>query len=74
MFRCAYEIAGLKISNEQFTKNEFNIIKNNNPNITIDNAILIFEKANSGITLEKFAYDRQRTANGYRNVFRKFFN
>ena len=29
MFRCAYEIAGLKISNEQFTKSEFNIIKNN---------------------------------------------
>ena len=74
MFRCAYEIAGLKITNEQLTKSEFNIIKKKNPDITLDNAILIFEKANSGITLEKFAYNRQRTANGYRNVFRKFFN
>ena len=46
MLRFAYEIAGLKITNEQFTKSEFNIIKRKNPGITLDNAILIFEKAN----------------------------
>ena len=73
MFRFAYEIAGLKITNEQFTKSEFNIIKRNNPGITLDSAILIFEKAKKGVTLEKFAVERQRTAESYRRVFDKYF-
>ena len=73
MIRLAYEIAGLKITNEQFTKSEFNIIKRKNPGITLDNAILIFEKAKKGITLEKFAFKRHRTAESYRRVFGKYF-
>ena len=73
MFRFAYEIAGLKITNEQFTKSEFNIIKRNNLGITLDSAILIFEKAKKGVTLEKFALKRHRTSESYRKVFGKYF-
>ena len=73
MLRFAYEIAGLKITNEQFTKSEFNIIKRKNPGITLDNAILIFEKAKKGVTLEKFALERHSTAESYRRVFGKYF-
>ena len=73
MIRFAYEIAGLKITNEQFTKSEFDIIKRKNPDITLDNAILIFEKAKKGVTLEKFALERHRTAESYRRVFGKYF-
>tara|TARA_B100001105_G_C22042273_1_gene294519 strand:- start:27 stop:251 length:225 start_codon:yes stop_codon:yes gene_type:complete len=73
MIRFAYEIAGLKITNEQFTKSEFNIIKRNNPGITLDSAILIFEKAKKGVTLEKFALKRHRTPGSYRKVFGKYF-
>ena len=73
MFRFAYEIAGLKITNEQFTKSEFNIIKRNNPGITLDSAILIFEKAKRGVILENFALGRHRTAESYRRVFGKYF-
>ena len=73
MIRFAYEIAGLKITNEQFTKSEFNIIKRKNHGITLDNAILIFEKAKKGVTLEKFALERHRTAESYRRVFGKYF-
>ena len=73
MYRRAYEIAGLQISNEIFTKNEFTKIKRAQPCITLDEAILVFEKARSGITLEKFAAEKQRTAEGYRKAFSKYF-
>jgi hypothetical protein len=73
MHRKGYEIAGTKISNESFTKSEFDIIKKMNPNITLDDAILCFEKANKGVTLEDFAVTKQRTAESYRNVFGRYY-
>jgi hypothetical protein len=74
MYMMAYQIAGIKISNESFTKSEFDIIKKANPNINLDDAILIFEKAKKGVSLEKFATTKQRTAESYRRVFRKYFD
>ena len=74
MYRKGYQIAGTKISNETFTKSEFDIIKKANPNISLDDAILIFEKAKKGVSLEKFATTRQRTAESYRRVFKQYFN
>jgi hypothetical protein len=74
MYKMAYQIAGIKISNESFTKSEFDIIKKANPNINLDDAILIFEKAKKGVLLEKFATTKQRTAESYRRVFRKYFD
>ena len=69
----AYEITGLGLSNEDFTKSEFNNIKKKYPNITLDKAILIFEKASTHITLEEFAKSKGRTAASYRKVFKTFF-
>ena len=72
-YRKGYEIAGLKISNESFTKSEFDIIKRKHPGITLDEAILTFENVETGASLEKFALKRQRTAENYRRVFGKYF-
>ena len=72
-YRKAYEIAGIKISNESFTKSEFDIIKRKYPGITLDEAILTFENVETGASLEKFAFRKQRTAKSYRNVYKKFF-
>lgn len=73
MFLKAYEITGLRLSNEDFTKSVFDTIKRKNPNITLDKAILIFEKAPTHVTLEEFAKRKSRTAEGYRNVFKTYF-
>ena len=74
MFLKAYEITGLHLSNEDFTKSVFDTIKKKNPNITLDKAILIFEKAPEDITLEEFAKRKSRTAEGYRKVFKTYFS
>ena len=73
MFRKAYEIAGVRISNEIFTHSEFHTIRQKNPNITLDEAILIFEHAPINVSLEQFAQKKHRTAASYRKVFREFF-
>jgi len=73
MYKCAYEITGYKFDNHTFTTMEFNIIKQTNPGITLDQAILIFEKAPENITLEAFAKGKQRTACSYRRVYKKYF-
>lgn len=70
----AYEIAGLQLSYEQHTKNEFAKIKKKWPNVTLDQAILIFENAPKDISLNEFACQKQRTVQGYRNIFGKYFN
>ena len=69
----AYKLTGYVITNEIFTKIEFDKIKKNNPQITFDNAILLFENAPKNISLEKFAITKMRTAEGYRNIFRDYF-
>ena len=71
--RKAYEIAGIQISNETFTKSEFNIITQQNPYITLDEAILMFENVETGKSLETFAKTKQRTAKSYRNAYKKYF-
>ena len=50
----AYKLTGYIITNQIFTKIEFHKIKKNNPQITFDNAILLFEKAPKNISLEQF--------------------
>ena len=72
-YRKAYEIAGVQISNEIFTKSEFDIITKQHPYITLDKAILMFENVETGETLETFANAKQRTAKGYRNAYKKYF-
>ena len=69
----AYELTGYGITNEIHTKIEFNKIKEHNPGITFDNAILLFEDAPKNMSLEKFAVTKMRTAEGYRNIFREYF-
>ena len=69
----AHEITGLYLSNEDLTKSEFSIIKKKYLNITLDKAILIFEKAPTHMTLEEFAESKNRTADGYRKVFKTFW-
>jgi hypothetical protein len=73
MYKFAYEITGYGFDNHIFTTMEFNIIKQNNPGIALDRAILIFEKAPKNITLEAFAKEKHRTASGYRGVYKKYF-
>ena len=73
MYKYAYEITGYGLSNEDFTKMAFEVIVRKNPGISLDKAILCFEKAPDNISLEKFAEEKHRTAVGYRNVYRKYF-
>jgi len=69
----AYKLTGYIITNQIFTKIEFHKIKKNNPQITFDNAILLFEKAPKNISLEQFAITKMRTADSYRKVYRDYF-
>jgi len=69
----AYKLTGYVITNEIFTKIEFDKIKKNNPQITFDNAILLFENAPKDISLEQFAITKMRTADSYRKVFQDYF-
>ena len=59
---------------KEFTIKEFEKMILKKPSIKLDEAILIFEKAPKGQTLEEFAEVRMRTAKGYRNKNREFFN
>jgi len=58
---------------EELTITEFGNMLLKNPSITLDEAILIFENAPEGQTLEEFAITKMRTAESYRNTNRKFF-
>ena len=70
----AYKTTGLHpLTNEQHTRNEFERIKKRWTDISLDQAILIFEKAPKGVSLEEFAHQKQRKAEGYRNIFREYF-
>ena len=59
---------------KELTIGEFEKMIIKKPSIKLDEAILIFEKAPKGQTLEEFAEVRMRTAKGYRNKNREFFN
>jgi hypothetical protein len=72
MFITAYELTGYKIDEKQLTKSVFHLYKCQNPSITLDGAILRFEKSTFN-TLEEFAQSKYRTAEGYRKVYRPFF-
>lgn len=69
----AYELTGYGITNEIHTQIEFKKIKENNAGITFDSAILIFENAPKNMSLDSFAITKMRTAECYRNIFRKYF-
>lgn len=43
------------------------------PDCTLDEAILVFEKAPATFTLPRFAKSKMRTAEGYRNQFAPLF-
>jgi hypothetical protein len=75
MYISAIELTGLIPDNliQKHTKKIFSEIINNNPGITLDNAILIFEKASPNITLEQFAISKHRTVASYRKVYKLYF-
>ena len=68
----ANALTGLQIDEKQLTKSVFHLYKCQNPNITLDEAILRFEKSECA-TLEEFARSKHRTAASYRKVYRPFF-
>ena len=68
----ANALTGYKIDETQLTKSVFHLYKCQNPHITLDEAILRFEKSEIA-TLEKFAQSKHRTAASYRKVYRPFF-
>lgn len=45
-----------------------------NENISLDEAILNFENAEAGNTLENFAKSKMRNADSYRNSYEPYFN
>ena len=59
---------------KELTIGEFEKMIIKKPSIKLDEAILIFEKAPRGQTLEEFAEGKMRTARSYRNTFNKEFN
>ena len=68
----ANALTGLKIDEKQLTKSVFHLYKCQNANITLDEAILRFEKSKCA-TLEEFSRSKHRTAASYRKVYRPFF-
>ena len=44
-----------------------------NKDITIEEAILIFENAKAGVTLDEFAKSKQRNRSGYINAYEEYF-
>jgi len=76
MFKKAYDITGFGPPSPEklLTLSIFSTINKKNPNLTLDAAILIFENAPEGVTLEEYATHKQRNASGYRNVFIPFFH
>ena len=68
----ANALTGYKIDEKQLTKSVFHLYKCQNPKITLDEAILRFEKSECA-TLEEFARSKHRTAESYRRVYRPFY-
>lgn len=69
----AWKLTGYKIDEKELTRLSFQKFKRENPLISLDEAILKFEKAKPDISLKEFAEKRHRTAQSYRNVYKHFF-
>ena len=72
MLTTAYELTGYTLDEKQLTRNIFHSYKQKYPFITLDQAILLFEKSTDS-TLEAFAYSKHRTAASYRKVYKPYF-
>ena len=68
----AFDLTGYKMDNEIFLRNYFRGLREKEPNIGLDEAILRFEKSDEK-SLRVFARKRGRTAEGYRESYGKYF-
>jgi len=68
----AFDLTGYKMDNEIFIRNYFKCLREKQPNIKLDEAILLFEKSDEK-SLHEFARKRGRKAEGYRQSYGKFF-
>ena len=72
MFIEAWKLTGMNIDEKRFTQLTFNQFIKENPNITLDEAILRFENAPVNQSLEVFAKSKMRTAESYQRIYRPF--
>jgi hypothetical protein len=72
----AKQLTGLEPkTHAEITRDFFTFLRQKNPDITFDNAILQFEQAHNHYkSLDKFATDRARTAASYRRVYWPYWN
>jgi hypothetical protein len=69
----AWKLTGYKIDEKELTRLSFQMFKRENPLISLDEAILKFEKAEPDVSLKEFAEKRHRTAQNYRKTYKKYF-
>jgi len=74
MYIEAYRLAGYRVSYEEYTLAVFRRAREDNPSLTLDQAILYFEKAAPDVTLKVFAEAHGRTPDGYRNSYRIYYD
>jgi len=70
----AWKLTGYRMTEERFTLLSFKQFQREKPNISLDEAILKFENAAPNITLDEFAKQKHRTAESYRNTYKKYFS
>jgi len=69
----AWKLTGYKIDEKELTRLSFQMFKRENRLISLDEAILKFEKAAPNISLNEFAEKKNRTAENYRKTYKKYF-
>ena len=69
----AWKLTGYKIDEKELTRLSFQKFKREKPLISLDEAILKFEKADPNTSLKEFAEKRHRTAQNYRTTYKKYF-
>jgi zona occludens toxin (predicted ATPase) len=69
----AWKLTGYKIDEKELTRLSFQMFKRENRLISLDEAILKFEKAEPNTSLNEFAEKKNRTAENYRKTYKKYF-
>ncbi len=73
MYLPAHQLTGYAVTAEFYTECAFRKMMKADPSITLDEAILHFEKAPTHLSLAEFARDKGRKADGYRASFGSIF-
>ena len=69
----AWELTGFRKTEDFVLYREFLKYRQQNAKITLDESILLFERADKCETLESFAKKKQRNAESYRKIYKKYF-